>query len=365
MEASLHGGASFTAIGDEFDRLEQSGNVINADVLDAWFPPSPRIVDALCERLDWLLRTSPPTGGQGLVRVIARTRCIDPESVLVGGGSSNLIFLAMREWLRAGSRVLVLDPSYGEYTHLLERVIGCNVERLPLEREKGYALDPELLRARLAQEYDLVALVNPNSPTGRHVRREVLESVLASAPRSTRFWIDETYGEYAGPGQSLEWFAAASANVVVCKSMSKVYALSGVRVAYLSANAKTIRDLQVVTPPWAVSLLGQVAAVYALQDPDYYAARYHETHRLRQELAAALAGMGLEVVPSTANFLLCHLPDTAPLAAEVASRCRERGLYIRDAGTISPALEDRAIRLAVKDPGTNRRMLQILREALD
>lgn len=80
-----------------------------------------------------------------------------------------------------------------------------------------------LLEARLQAGYDLAVIVNPNSPTGSYVPRRELESVLAKAPLQTRVWVDETYLEYAGEGESLEIFAARSQKVVVCKSMSKAY----------------------------------------------------------------------------------------------------------------------------------------------
>lgn len=363
-EPCFHGGAFFTAIGDEFDHLREKDRIISADVLDAWFPPSPRVVATLQEHLPWLLKTSPPTGCEGMIRTIARVRGVAPENILPGGGSSDLIFLALREWLHAGSRVLLLDPSYGEYAHVLDDVIGCQVERLPLSREEGYALAPDRLAEALQREYDLVAIVNPNSPTGRHVPRETLEAVLAAAPERTRFWIDETYVEYAGPGQSLERFAAASGNVVVCKSMSKVYALSGARVAYLCAPAELLRDLRRFTPPWAVSLLGQVAAVEALHDPEYYTARYSETRTLREGLARELERLGLEVVPGVANFLLCHLPKAGPYAATVVEECRAHGLFLRDAAGMGQQLGTHAVRIAVKDAETNRRIIEILAQVL-
>src|SRR6266850_1229630 len=171
-----------------------------------------------------------------------------------------------------------------------------------------YQLDLDRLVAALSDGYDLVVLVNPNSPTGRHVPRERLEAVLRRAPAATRVWIDETYVEYAGVGQSLERFAAHSENLIVCKSMSKVYALSGARAAYLCAGPHQLEELRAITPPWVVSLPAQVAAVRALQDPEYYAARYRETGALREELADQLRSLSWEVVPGIANFLLCHLP---------------------------------------------------------
>ncbi len=359
----FHGGAFFSAIGESFATLERRHDIINADVLDAWFPPAPGVTDTLQAHLPWLLRTSPPTDCAGLIGAIAAARGVAPANILPGAGSSDLIFRAFRHWLTAGSRVLILDPTYGEYAHVLEQVIGCTVDRLPLDRANGYAVDLARLATALAQDYDLVALVNPNSPTGRHVPRAQLEQVLRTAPWSTRIWVDETYVEYAGAGQSLEQFAAASENVIVCKSMSKVYALSGARAAYLCAGPHQLEALRAITPPWVIGLPSQVAAVRALEAPDYYAARYEETARLRESLAAGLRALGWDVLPGIANFLLCHLPETGPDVATLVTRCRTQGLYLRDAAQMGARLGPRAIRLAVKDPDTNQQMLRIIREA--
>ena len=250
----FHGGAFFEAIGDEFSALWKHHDIINADVLDAWFAPSPRVENALQEHLAWLTRTSPPAGCEGMLRTIARVREVDVRSLLPGGGSSDLIFLALRQWLTKSSRVLLLDPTYGEYAHVLEKVIGCRVTRFELRRENHYDVDARALAQAMEAGYDLVVLVNPNSPTGRHMPSAELRSVLENAPASTRVWIDETYMEYIGAHESLEQFAATSRNVVICKSMSKVYALSGLRAAYLCGPADIIAELRAITPPWAVSL---------------------------------------------------------------------------------------------------------------
>jgi len=360
----FHGGAFFSAVGEEFDSLERREQIINADVLDAWFPPSPKALACLETHLPWLLRTSPPTRCEGLVRIIARARGVRPDCLLPGAGSSDLIFLAFRHWLKPESRVLILDPTYGEYAHVLECVIGCQVERLVLHRSEGYRLDLVRLATCLAEGRDLVVLVNPNSPTGRHTPREELAAVLRHAPAATRIWVDETYVDYAGADQSLETFAADSENVIVCKSMSKVYALSGVRAAYLCAGPHQLESLRPITPPWAISLPAQVAAVKALQDPGYYAARHEETRRLREQLLDLLRPLGLECVPSVTNFLLCHLPEDGPDAAAVVSRCREHGLFLRDAGLMGSQMGRHALRIAVKDAASNRRLAEVLRNAL-
>ena len=359
-----HGGKFFEAVGDEFQTLERLDTIIAADVLDAWFPPSPKVVAALEKNLAQLLRTSPPTGCEGLVRTIARVRGVGAENILPGAGSSDLIFLALRHWLTAASRVLILDPTYGEYAHVLERVIRCPVNRLPLARGEYYRVDLSRLRQAMAGGYDLVILVNPNSPTGQHVPRAELEAVLKCVSPATRVWVDETYVDYAGPGQSLEPFAARSENVIVCKSLSKVCALSGARVAYLCASPQQLESLRPLNPPWAVSLPAQVAAVNALADADYYAAKHAETHALRRQLIAALQPLNWEIIPGVTNFVLCHLPENGPDADTLIARCRESGLFLRNVATMGTCLGNRAVRLAVKDAETNRRMVKIIFEAL-
>jgi histidinol-phosphate/aromatic aminotransferase/cobyric acid decarboxylase-like protein len=341
------------------DRLE---SIINADVLDAWFPPSPKAVEAIQSRLPVLLRTSPPSSCQGMCEAIATARGVPFDCVLPGAGSSDLIFRALGHWLTPHSTALILDPTYGEYAHVLERVIGCHVERLCLDQHEDYRLKPDDLAFRLADGYDLVVVVNPNSPTGQHVPREILEPVLRQAPWKTRVWVDETYVDYVGPRQSLEAFASRSENVVVCKTLSKTYALSGARAAYLCGSPHQLEPLRAITPPWGVNLMGQIAAVHALADQDYYAARYQETHALRAQLSEALTGLGWHVNPSTTNFLLCHLPADGTDAQTLIKRCREHGLFLRDMTAMSPRLGNRVVRIAVKDAATNVRMLEILRE---
>jgi histidinol-phosphate/aromatic aminotransferase/cobyric acid decarboxylase-like protein len=260
---------------------------------------------------------------------------------------------------------LILDPMYGEYAHLLEQILHCQVTRLPLSRAEGYVLDPARLLAALAVPHDLIVLVNPNNPTGRHVPRSTLAETLRQIPKTSRVWIDEAYVDYVGPDQSLEGLAARSRNVIVCKSMSKGYALSGIRVAYLCGPAALLEELRSFVPPYAVSLPAQVAGVKALQDTEYYQERYQETHTLREELAGGLREIGFaEVIPGVANYVLAHLPESGVAAATVVAQCRLQGLFLRNVQGVGSGLGAHALRIAVKDRDTNRRMLTILAQVL-
>jgi histidinol-phosphate/aromatic aminotransferase/cobyric acid decarboxylase-like protein/GNAT superfamily N-acetyltransferase len=361
-----HGGASFGAIGDGMTDLDRARNVISADVLDAWYPPAPAVVEAVRAHLPFILRTSPPADCAGLLRAIATARGVPLGSLVPGGGSSDLIFRAFLQWLTPDSRVLLLDPTYGEYAYVTERVIGCRVDRLTLDRASRFAVDVDALRARTCDAYDLIVIVNPNSPTGSHLPGLVLRDVLSAVPTSTRVWVDEAYVDYCGPDASLESYAAASTNTIVCKSMSKVYALSGARAAYLCAPPAIAASVRAVTPPWVVSLPAQVAGIHALTASDYYAARYAETHALRAELAGALRTIGgiEEVTDGVANFLLCHLSPKAPSAEVLCARCRDVGLFLRELRSMSTRDFPETFRIAVKDRETNARMVGVIRAAL-
>lgn len=360
----FHGGAFFEAVGARFDDLGRAAQVVNADVLDAWFPPAPKALEALRDHLPWLLRTSPPTDCGGFLEVVAEQRGVPTDCLIPGGGSSDLMFLVLPRWLDHGSRVTLLDPTYGEYRHILDHVVGCEVDAVPLRRADDYRVDLEAVAASAAHS-DLLILVNPNSPTGRHVARDQLRQLLDEVPLTTRVWIDETYVEYVGSEQSLEGDVVGRPNAVVCKSMSKVYALSGARVAYLCGSAPLLAPLRRLVPPWAVSLPAQVAAVAALQSPDYYDARYRETHALRGELAVSLGALpGVDVLSGCANYLLCHLAEDLPTAAEVVARCREQGVFLRDAQAMGRQMGARVVRTAVKSSCDNTRISAALEAAL-
>jgi histidinol-phosphate/aromatic aminotransferase/cobyric acid decarboxylase-like protein len=353
--AAEHGGAFFSAIGEDFSHLDRSRDIIPADVLDAWFDPAPGVIETLHAYLPFLARTAPPVQADGLVAAIAAARSLPPDSLLVGPGSSALLFTCLPRLVQPGATVLRLDPMYGEYEHLCESVLESQVVQCRLRPEGGFQVHGEELSSLCRDlEPDAVFLVNPNSPTGRHWPRAEVLAWLDSLPASTLVLIDETYIDFAAPDQSLESEAARRSNLLVLKSMSKAYALSGLRAGYLVAAPAVIDFLSVYQPPWNVGFFGQVAAVEALRSTSYYTACWTETRDLRDEMPGLLAG--IRVYPSEANFYLIELESPARVAAAL----RDSGIYLRECQSMGPVLADRFLRVAVRSRGENQRIAAAL-----
>lgn len=359
MKKAYHGGKFFEAIGEDFSTLENWEHVINADVLDAWFDPSPRVLEKIKNHLDFIIRTSPPNYSEGLIETISEVRGIPKVNILTGGGSSDLIFTFFPKIIGKNDKVLILDPMYGEYQHILENVIGANVIRFSLKKENDFKIDPDLLIEAINNNMPkMVVLVNPNSPTGQYLPREEILRILKSIPQNTLFVIDETYIEYVDKNYSLEKDVLNFENLVIIKSMSKVYALSGVRVAYIVASQKIAEEVSSFMPPWAVSLVGQVAGVEALRNEKYYEEKYQETHKLRKEMIDKLSKIkSIKIYPSVANFFLIELLDGKIKSEEIVEILRKQNIYIRNTDSMSDQFENRFLRITVKSKEMNQRIV--------
>lgn len=344
-------GVEACAHGRGLETLWLPTDVINADVSDAWFPPAPAVLHTI--RDVGGVSTTPPGRADELLDALAVHRRVDPCTVVLGAGSSDIIYRCFFAWLTPSSHVLVLTPTCAEYEHVL-RAIGCRVSRVQLDPARGYRFTLADLQPFLGEPVDLAVFANPNCPTG--VLHADMMRVVRAFARETRVWVDETYIDYAGRQHSLEGRVGEVPNLVVCKSMSKAYALSGVRVAYACAHPRVLEGVKARTPPWIVGRLAQRAAVAALKSEEYYAKRHAETHRLRERLADAVRLIGWDVVEgSCANFVMCRLPP--PTCADaVVSACAARRLHIRK-------IDDRTVRVSVGDEDALCRMRVIFPRA--
>ena len=342
-----HGGSSWEISGLNFKKRK---TLVVADVLDSYFKPSPNVINIINTNLTRSIMESPPTHSDQLIETISNVRNISKDKILVSSGSSSIMYSIFPNILTKKSRVLLLSPMYGEYKHIMENVIKCNIDYFYLHKKDNYKIDLEKLDS-IVDNYDLLIIVNPNSPTG--VYCDLVDIIKKKKHKNIKIWVDETYIDYLY-NKTLEPLLEECKNLYICKSMSKCYALSGLRVAYLAGNVENFKKY---IPPWSVSLPAQLAAIEALKDIDYYSGMYKNVHENRINMENNLIEANFEAFKGSANFFLVFLKNYSN--SEFLERCRQLGVFLRDVTNMG--IESNCIRIAVKTPEENIKIIKTIK----
>ena len=291
---------------------------------------------------------------------------IDSEQIVVGNGSMELIDVLPRAL--GLHRLLVVQPTFSEYAAAMGRAGGQAIS-LFANRSHQYALPIERLRRVMetgrsdGRSIDGIIICHPNSPTGQACSAEDIARLAPLAGRQG-LWlvIDEAFVDYC-PERSVLPHAASWPHVVVLRSMTKFYALPGLRVGYAVSTLTVAKRLRRQLPPWSISVMGQIAASAALGDAAHAQKSLRFMARERERLKGLFAALpGCSVLPTYANYFLMELPRGWH-AREVVEQLRKEGLLIRDCSSV-PGCNTRSIRLAVRSPQENDRLIQALSNLL-
>lgn len=355
--SAFHGGAFWERLGPTFPNHRPS--VVAADVLDAWFDPPPALMEALIADLPFLLRVSPPTHAEGLERVIARHRNLPSEAVIASDASSSLIHLLMRHLVSASQGVHLLEPTYSEYRFVAEQ-IGAKIRTTILREETGFAWSvSEWLDEIYGAKPRVAVLVVPNNPTGTPLD---LTGLYAELPPETTLIVDEAYIDYTDLVTS-EKASSCHTNVIVIKTLSKAYGLSGARLGYAVMHPDRARAVRALLPPWSVSGPAQWLGCHLWEHLDYYRARHHETGVMRQGLVADLGRLPGRILADCANWVLWEHGALAT-NAELVPWLAARDVFVRDASLTASTLSNRTLRLAVRPQCEQERLLAVLRDGV-
>lgn len=253
------------------------------------------------------------------------------ERILVGNGSTEIIHLLARVYLSdlgsdRGPSVFQLTPTYGEYTGAC-RQAGAVVSSFEATSNPSFCWDIVKAAQRIIQERPrLVFVCNPNNPTGVYLGLEEIEPLAeAVAVCGALLVIDEAYLSFvSGPWDSMG--LPAPDNVVLLRSMTKDYALTGLRLGYAIASENVIANLQAFQPDWSVNGLAQAAGLAALADTEYLPRARQAVDQAKSLLSDRLDRLSLTVHPSAANFLLVNVGD----ASVWHDKLMRLGLFVRD-----------------------------------
>ncbi|MBC7986594.1 MAG: histidinol-phosphate transaminase [Sphingomonadaceae bacterium] len=289
---------------------------------------SPAARAALAEAAGTLHRYPDPSAS-GLRAAIAAQHRLDPERVICGTGSDELLHLAPAAFAGVGDEVLHARFSFLVYP-LAARRVGATPVEAP---DRDHAADIDAMIGALSERTRVVFLANPNNPTGEYLRRDAIARLHDAMPPECLLVVDQAYAEYLAPGEDDGAFelAKSALNILITRTFSKIYGLASERIGWGYGPASVIEALGKVRAPFNVTQAGQAAAIAALGDQGFVETSRAHNARWRAWLAdeiAALGNAGLRALPSEANFLMVLFEGA--LSAEAAhDGLAERGLLVR------------------------------------
>ena len=281
------------------------------------FPPSPRVMAAIRDVPADALRRYPDPLATRFRDAAATVLNVRPTQILAGNGSDDILTIATRTFIPPGGRLAVCDPTYSLYPILaaLETATTVGVPWLD-----GWTLPSAAL---LDADADAIYLPNPNAPSGTLVPPAAVAELAEWFGKLVL--VDEAYVDFAD--ETCLPLVAGHENIVISRSLSKGYGLAGLRFGYAVAQESVIAEMLKVKDSYNCDALSIAAAAAAIADQDHARASWNHVRRERGRLSEALAGLGFDVLPSQANFVLATAPDDA--ARHLYPALKRRGILVR------------------------------------
>jgi len=317
--------------------------------------PSPKVLRALRAQLAQINRY-PDGSAFELTGALAARLEVPPESILLGNGSNEVIDIAVRTFMRPGEEVVSAAGAFVVYQLATQAAGGTNVV-VPM---REHTHDLPAMASAVTPRTRMVFIANPNNPTGTWVSERTVERFLDALPDGVIAVFDEAYYEYVARRTFPDILRRVRAGLpVFClRTFSKAYGIAGLRIGYLVGPPEYVAEMNKVREPFNTNHLAQVAAVAALADERHLRRVVRLNRKERQRLGTELAALGLDVVPSEANFLLVGVRRDADALYQELLR---RGVIVRPIGNYG---YPRHLRITVGLPEENDRLLAALRETL-
>jgi histidinol-phosphate aminotransferase len=283
---------------------------------------SDNVVRAISAAMNCVHRYPDPLADK-LRTALASHHSVDPEQILVGNGSDELIYLLALAYLAQAGHAVCADPAY-RINEISAYLVDARLTKVPL---RGWAHDLDQM-ARIAA--DIAYVVNPHNPAGTLHSRAAIERFAATAAAGLVI-VDEAYIDFTDdPAATTAVPLVASGRVAVLRTFSKIHSMAGLRVGYLIADSGIVATLRKIRPPFSVGSLAQAGALAALEDHEHRRQLRMHTRRNRQAMTWLFERAGYTVVPSQANFVLIMAPDEEQLEI----RLREHGVVVRRGSTL-------------------------------
>lgn len=290
-----------------------------------------------------------------LIQAIADRYAIQPENVVLGNGSNDVLDLIARVFL--DDTKSAISDEYGFIVYrLVTHLAGAKNQLIPAVK---YGHDLDGMLAAITPKTAVIWIANPNNPTGTFLPNDQLHHFVQQVPPHVLVVIDEAYYEYLDPSEqpaTLDWLAKHP-NIVVVRTFSKLYGLAGLRIGYGIAAPHIIELLNRARQPFNLNTIGLAAATAAIQDKEYaQLSRTRNADGIKQ-LVTGLKKLSVPILPSYGNFVTIELDD----AAAMATKLLKQGIITRQLKEYNLA---NFLRISVGTPDENQRLLKSLESLL-
>ncbi len=357
----IHGG-NIQETRNKYNLQEKDIIDFSANINFQGLPPG--LMQKLRDNLNKISRYPEPASS-GLKKAIANYLGLSSDMVTVGNGAVELIYDLVR--ILKPDSTLIPVPAFSEY-ELAVRSNGGRVEYLKLERERGFQIEFKDIFSRLDNsEIDLIFICNPNNPTGvLSEKKDLIKLLSCTNKRGISLVVDEAFIDFLDnpDDYSVIDLTGEYDNLFVLRSLTKFYAIPGLRLGYGVGNERLIGKIEMNRDPWNVNLLAQLAGRMIFSECGHEFRRNSREANLveRKFLFKGLQSLtGFEPFPPTANYIFVDISKNRYSAGELSARMAEKGIMIRNCSSYQGLKED-YIRVAVKSREENKILIEYLRE---
>ena len=317
---------------------------------------SPCVTEAVAHALRDLARY-PDGSGYSLKSKLGSRLGVRPEQITLGNGSNDVLEIIARCFISSGDGVVISEHAFAVY-YLASRAAGANIVFTPADR---YGHDLSEMRKAISASTRLIFIANPNNPTGTHLKHRELHAFLKDLPEEVIAVLDEAYVEYTDGMDHPDGIALLNEfpNLIVTRTFSKAYGIAALRVGYAAASEEITEILNRVRQPFNVNSLALIAAEAALEDQHFVADSVRENKEQLTRLADACAELGLQTIPSAANFICV---EVGPAAAAIYEAMLRLGVIVRPVANYGLPNH---LRITVGTPQENDRLIDALRTTID
>ncbi len=351
--------------GSDLEKIEKIYGIKKEDIISfsANVNPlgiSPKLKEGITKHID-CITTYPDRDYVELRNCIANYCSTEPENIIVGNGSTELISLFVQ--IQHPTKAMILGPTYSEY----EREIalgGGKTIYYPLREENDFVLDPNHFISKLSEDIDMLIICNPNNPTGTAINAHDMRKILDACMECNIFvMVDETYVEFAENVNEISAVGLTRTydNIAILRGTSKFFASPGLRLGYaICSNSDLIQAINRRKDPWTINSIAVIAGTLMFNDEEYIKNTRQLIKTERDRLFKLFEESSrFKPYKPQGNFMLLKIIDENITSGELFDKCIRQGLMIRDCSTF-PYLGENFIRFCFMNPSDNDKLASLL-----